>query len=212
MRMNNFNFNEFGLWYVIWYVYYGVLELFLVPHGVTFSKKRILTVVYSSIWFVFISALFKPGLFSESIVIGIVVFGVLVILDLLFFPVRNLIKKGYPSIGKRRNSPFLTRMFDILFQQTMVAVMVNIFLDSRVKFPLLLAGLSFGFVHFPLLFVRRLPFKWSAIVVGLAFGGGIAFSYLIGGVEYGRLISFIIHGIFYYILALVTGKGSQIMP
>ncbi len=198
--------NSFVLgWFLLWFLYHGILNLVLIPNGFSFRKKGLVVSTFAllSVCFVYQFYGLNSKLSGWELLIPTILAS---IYHLSLLPLNRLLAKSVP----RTKSPLLPRYFDVLFQQLMIASL-TIYSESTFwhNFPLVV-GVIFMTGHLPILFFRRVNQWWKVFIIVFGFFGGVLFSFLFN--RFGAVVPIILHITLYYILAIRTPDEDSIFP
>jgi hypothetical protein len=100
---------------------------------------------------------------------------------------------------------FLPKSVEILVQQLLIAVLVLILFDKFKSLKSLMLGFSlcFGGAHIALYFLNGANFAYSFLMTASAFASSLIFPYLIVRVRDGFIYSYMIHYLYYVLLATI---------
>jgi hypothetical protein len=100
--------------------------------------------------------------------------------------------------------------FNVLFQQTMIYVLVNIFSSFALNYfqIILLTGLFFGFIHSPVLLLKNVDLRKENFILSII--GGVLFPYIILSFPFGIIYCYLIHFCYYLLKSLTVRNEASI--
>ncbi len=188
-------------WLLLWFLYHGILNIFLIPSGFSFRMKGYAVSLFALVLSYLVADLYKLQIAFD---LG-VSFVVALIMHLTLLPLNKILTGQV-----RKTSPILPRYFDVLFQQTMLIALSFYFRNGSGNLFFVFSAIVFMLGHLPILFFKRVENIWKGFVITFSFLGGAMFSWL--GVRYGLLAPLTIHISLYYIFALATTDEDSVLP
>jgi hypothetical protein len=208
------------VWYFIWYLFYGIFNFLLVPHKISFRANKQFTIAYSFCFILAAILLFDKvnlAIISSTISIFLLLVAIVIAIaiDYTFLALHKSVC-SHLGIRHRKTSPILARAAEVAFQQIMLFSLIRILAASAIAANYLVLGLCTGLgfllAHIAILGLTRLSIRQRIFVIAAAFCAGIVFSYLILHLPYGWFFSYLLHLLFYYAIALLTGDDDELIP
>ncbi len=208
-------FFDLMLWFIVWISVWAFFLLYLIKHGISYTKGFWKTSLY------FLGAIFLPLIFFGDKINSIVQidnnFPTFTILATFLFTL--VIYYVAPKILKRpnnliRNSPnaffllldfryLISKTFEIIFQQVGIIILIVILLELELSLSMIIFmfAILFGGAHIGL-FKTEGKF-WGSYFFIFSIFSAFLFPILILNVNYGFIYAFIVHWIFYIISGVV---------
>ncbi len=205
---------DIGIWIGLWVVTFGTFAL-LRKKGISYNKNYGWTILYFLIFTTISCLYFKDILVDVTAKFTIVPLIILVFIYILtvviYYFSHKYLKKPAKLIEKYSDQHFIkmdykylfSKLFDILFQQVMITVLVlwlskEFFSMTQI---IIYFILLFGIVHLIGISIAGKIFGTYYLIMSLI--GAVIFPILILNVNYGFVYNFIIHFLFYSISSLL---------